>query len=107
MPDILQAVTLLSHLSKRICRIHNPTCANLLNRLSSVSGYEKVASVIKTSEGLFDDPNSAALARAQLTAWETNDLIIIGANGGYCVQQTIRGALALGEAVMPRSDVEN
>ena len=64
--------------------------------LDSVAGYPLVANIVKKADGLFDDPNSADLARAQLSKWKTTDLIIMGANGGYCVLQTIRGALING-----------
>lgn len=70
---------------------YGPTNSALMDALK---GYDKVAVIQKTTDGLFDDENISRLqAQDQLTAWGVSDLVVSGANGGACVRETIRSAL--------------
>jgi nicotinamidase-related amidase len=56
-------------------------------------GYSPQTTIIKNSDGVFDDPNSAEQLRGYLTKNHVQNLVITGANGGACVEASIEGAL--------------
>ena len=76
---------------------NGPTNARLL---AHIADYPKVFTVLKSTDGLYDWFNtSAEIAREKLQAYGVTDLIVMGANGGSCVERTIRGALSNGYRV--------
>lgn len=68
--------------------------------LAHIGNYPKAFTILKTTDGLYDWFNtSAEQAGERLKVWGITDLIIMGANGGSCVERTIRGALGAGYRV--------
>jgi nicotinamidase-related amidase len=68
--------------------------------LEYIGEYSPVITVMKSTDGLFDSRNvSVQAARDVLASWSATDLIVMGANGGACVERTIRGALHAGYKV--------
>lgn len=68
--------------------------------IDAIGNYSPVATVLKNTDGLFDPKNeSVDKAKKILKNWGVSGLIVMGANGGYCVKETIRGALASGYKV--------
>jgi nicotinamidase-related amidase len=79
-----------------------PTNPELKNHIGD---YAKVKTVLKNTDGLFNESNTGlAETKSILTQWGTKDLIIVGANGGACVEQTIAGALTAGFNVYAYTD---
>ncbi len=76
---------------------YGPTLEALIQAIGS---YTKWMIVEKNKDGLFEDDNiSKTLILSKLHDWDISDLIIVGANGGVCVKETILGALTEGYAV--------
>ncbi|MCC7441232.1 MAG: cysteine hydrolase [Bdellovibrionales bacterium] len=62
---------------------------------AAASGYPNVATFPKDTDGMFDSGNSHRQAlEDHLRRQNVRNLVITGANGGACVEQSIRGALA-------------
>ena len=81
---------------------YTPTNRELLKEIGD---YDKVVTIFKQTDGLFDlHNNSAEAANDQLKDWGVSDLIVMGPNGGACVEATIRGALASGYKVWAYRD---
>jgi nicotinamidase-related amidase len=76
---------------------NGPTNEKIMARIGN---YAKVFTILKSTDGLYDWFNtSAEVAREGLKEFGVTDLIIMGANGGSCVERTIRGALRAGYRV--------
>lgn len=60
----------------------------------ATAGYSKVVSFVKNTDGMFEDYNQTKeLIKSYLASNKIKNLIITGANGGACVQESISGAL--------------
>jgi len=67
--------------------------------------YQNVTFIKKTSDGMFDDYNSYKEKLVQfLTQNNIRTLIITGANGGACVEASIKGALKSNYSVVSYSN---
>lgn len=77
-------------------KTRGPTTAALQ---SAIGDYENTKIVEKETNGLFDHPISAGPALEQLRKWGVKELVVMGANGGACVKQTILGAINNGYPV--------
>ena len=61
---------------------------------SHLTDYDKTKVIQKTTDGLFDLDNKTRQEALEILAdWKVDELIIIGANGGSCVESTIIGAI--------------
>lgn len=67
-----------------------PTNAELMKHIGD---YQPVSVVRKPTDGLFDDPDTRQKTKDILEKWGSKELVVMGANGGFCVEATIRGAL--------------
>ncbi len=60
----------------------------------AIGEYEEVKYLLKDTDGMFDDSNRHKSKLVEyLNSKEIGNLIITGANGGACVQQSIEGSL--------------
>jgi hypothetical protein len=72
---------------------------------AEIDPYWQSLTVPKSKDGLFDPKSfSSALFRRFLSEREITGLIVVGANGGACVYQTIRDALEKGFRVCADSE---
>lgn len=69
---------------------HEPTNSLLTE---AVSGYRRTTVIVKARNGVFDDAIAARKLREYLELNDVSRLIVSGANGGFCVQCSIEGAL--------------
>lgn len=68
--------------------------------LDHIGDYEKKAKFTKVRNSLFDFFNfSRPAAEEQLKQWGVTDLVVAGANGDWCIKETIADALESGYKV--------
>ncbi len=67
------------------------------------SNYKEVQYIKKNQDGMFYDEIAAAKIKEYLTAKKVSNLIIVGANGGACVRESIAGAVENGYQVIAYS----
>jgi nicotinamidase-related amidase len=61
--------------------------------LKAIGRYKNSTTIKKRTDGVFDDPKSDKKLTEFFTEKGVGNLIITGANGGACVQQSIDGAI--------------
>src|SRR5690606_17695041 len=60
---------------------------------NELGDYKKIHYVIKNEDGAFDDPKSKEEIEKIMLDSGSNILVISGANGGACVDDTIQGSI--------------
>lgn len=83
---------------------HHPIGRTNSELRNQIGRYRNLKRIVKQRDGLFDSDPVASHAHRILRRWGVNELIIIGANGGACVERTIQGALQTGYKVKAYSD---
>lgn len=74
-----------------------PTNSELMTAIGNYAWFYRV---VKTTDGLFDNANSSvAETKSKLAEWGIDSLILMGANGGACVEATMKGAISSGYKV--------
>ncbi len=67
--------------------------------MKPIEGYSDYRVIEKDSDGMFDDENTKKELHKFLKEHDVKNLIITGANGGACVEKSIRGSLKNGYSI--------
>lgn len=67
--------------------------------MGEIGSYPKVKTFIKKRDGVFDDKSVAGTVKDYLDKRQITELVMSGANGGYCVRCSIEGAIRNGYRV--------